>query len=880
MLKKEQEIYESEGIEAVRVTPLDNEDVLQLLEVKGNGVFPLLDEELRLPQGSDQGFVRKVEKEHKGKSTRFVRDFRMAPESFEIRHFAGTVKYDATNFMDKNKDKLYDHLEDLLSGSTNDFFRQMMEEHRAQKPQPKGNNKASKNIDTLASRFCGQLQELVSVLQMSEPHFVRCIKPNNSKSPITFDSEVVLRQLRYSGVLEAIQIRKSGYPTRRLHEEFNRAYRVLSRYSASDLRHFSEYDKCYRIIERLQQKSDLFYEIRLGRTMVFYRPDVHNALEGEKLRVGMMAILYLQSAYRRRKAYARYMQLCECRTFLKNSMFEGEKLDRCNVAAIEWLQYSLEQCRAMNMISYITKEAQALLDHLQKVAICIERLQELLDDKIHFPDVVAEYEALESRLNVADSFKLKGEVYDEVRGRQKLLESRAFALRGLREAMDTTDEIQLQHYLDEVSILEQQWGPFCEKEKEVASELHERWQLEIDTIQQCLDVISQLQKGIRSEIDSNQDSAFSATSENKSLSNMISFRCEEIESILACLEGPASSLLSEAIFLGIQQTISVFEHWLDHDWNGVANVLALSLESLSQMQSVKQKTKSEKLVSLANTYAASVQAQRPLVSYGIDLFVVLPMLRTGLEKGFIDNSKEEVSITALQDALDSVKRLDTMGYQAQQLVKVVERVLTLRRYYLSRDYETMLALTEENETTFSRWEEQKKIYSAMEAFEKHVNEAVLGHIQDHSVCHSSGDVPPPPPPPRPRESVLAPNASGFKPPPPISPSPRASILQQSLAQTPRQSIIVSSTPPPPPPKNTGRNDHLILGQHFPRRNLCDDEDLEPLSSDFLDEIKNNLTMNFLELALVVEKEATAARRIALGHYSKVRECCRSDINIL
>jgi myosin-7 len=211
VLKKEQETYESEGIEVEKVVPIDNEDVLHLLESKPTGLFSLLDEELRLPQGSDVGFLKKVEKEHKGKS-RFHRDFRMAADHFEIHHFAGKVQYSSDCFLEKNKDKVYDHLEVLLVESQRDSFKRIMLNHATSPPSTAAAGSSShgnKNSgggkgksDTLASRFTGQLQDLVNVLHASEPHFVRCLKPNNAKSADIFDSEVVLRQLRYSGVLE------------------------------------------------------------------------------------------------------------------------------------------------------------------------------------------------------------------------------------------------------------------------------------------------------------------------------------------------------------------------------------------------------------------------------------------------------------------------------------------------------------------------------------------------------------------------------------------------------------------------------------------------------------------------------------------------------
>jgi myosin heavy subunit len=218
VLKKEQEIYLSEGLEFDQINHLDNEDVLSMIEARQGGIFALLDEELKLPKCTDLSFLTKVEKEHNNKpSGRFKRDFRMKAELFEIRHFAGSVTYDVTNFLDKNRDKMHDYLEDLIQSSTRSRFAETMFLHGPRAvlqgstapvtspSKPFGRSSlsgTSATSSTIVSRFSKQLNDLMVLLGMSEPHFVKCIKPNNSKKPTELDIELTLRQLRYSGVLE------------------------------------------------------------------------------------------------------------------------------------------------------------------------------------------------------------------------------------------------------------------------------------------------------------------------------------------------------------------------------------------------------------------------------------------------------------------------------------------------------------------------------------------------------------------------------------------------------------------------------------------------------------------------------------------------------
>ena len=68
------------------------------------------------------------------------------------------------------------------------------------------------------------LFQLLQVLSHCHPFYIRCIKPNNDKCPMKFDMPVVLEQLRYTGMLETIRIRKSGFPVRMKYHHFAQRY--------------------------------------------------------------------------------------------------------------------------------------------------------------------------------------------------------------------------------------------------------------------------------------------------------------------------------------------------------------------------------------------------------------------------------------------------------------------------------------------------------------------------------------------------------------------------------------------------------------------------------------------------------------------------------
>lgn len=77
----------------------------------------------------------------------------------------------------------------------------------------------------------GQLFQLMKRLESTTPHFIRCIKSNNSQSPGIYEQELVLQQLRCCGVLEVVRISRSGFPTRMSHQKFARRSKNMTFYS-------------------------------------------------------------------------------------------------------------------------------------------------------------------------------------------------------------------------------------------------------------------------------------------------------------------------------------------------------------------------------------------------------------------------------------------------------------------------------------------------------------------------------------------------------------------------------------------------------------------------------------------------------------------------
>lgn len=212
---KEIEFYENEGIDTTDITYVNNLECIALLDAaKGKGIFSLLDEEGVVPQGSDEKLLSKMNKAFaRDSSSTFNNYYRPGPRSkptlFEVKHFAGGVSYTVTGFIDKNSDTLQTGLSAVLATSMIDMVNDDNDIGEKESGDKKKNAKA-----TVGAQFVKNLNELMDSLSHTESSFVRCVKPNETQRFDKFDSNAVLNQLKYSGLFEAIRIRKAGYATR------------------------------------------------------------------------------------------------------------------------------------------------------------------------------------------------------------------------------------------------------------------------------------------------------------------------------------------------------------------------------------------------------------------------------------------------------------------------------------------------------------------------------------------------------------------------------------------------------------------------------------------------------------------------------------------
>ncbi|KAB5545162.1 hypothetical protein DKX38_013274 [Salix brachista] len=282
VFKAEQEEYTKEEIDWSYIEFIDNQDVLDLIEKKPGGIISLLDEACMFPRSTHETFAEKLYqtfKDHK----RFNKP-KLSRSDFTICHYAGDVTYQTEHFLDKNKDYVVAEHQALLSESKCSFVSGLFP------PLPEETAKSSK-FSSIGSRCKQQLQALLETLSATEPHYMRCVKPNNALKPSIFENNNVLQQLCCGGVMEAIRISCAGYPTRKTFDEFLRRFAIL----APDVLHggCDKVSACKMLLEKVNVKG---YQI--GKTKVFLRAGQMAELDAHRSEVLGRSASIIQMKFR------------------------------------------------------------------------------------------------------------------------------------------------------------------------------------------------------------------------------------------------------------------------------------------------------------------------------------------------------------------------------------------------------------------------------------------------------------------------------------------------------------------------------------------------------------------------------------------------------
>uniref|UniRef100_A0A1S4H414 Uncharacterized protein n=2 Tax=gambiae species complex TaxID=44542 RepID=A0A1S4H414_ANOGA len=282
MFVLEQEEYKKEGINWAFIDfGMDLLACVELIE-KPMGILSILEEESMFPKATDQTFAEKLMTNHLGKSAPFMKPRPPKPGipagHFAIGHYAGVVSYNITGWLEKNKDPLNDTVVDQFKKGSNALMVEIFADHPGQSADPAaakgGRGKKGAGFATVSSSYKEQLNNLMTTLKSTQPHFVRCIIPNEMKTAGVVDAHLVMHQLTCNGVLEGIRICRKGFPNRMMYPDFKLRYKILC---PQLIKEPCSPEKVTQIVlTHIQLPEEQF---RMGKTKVFFRAGVLGQME-------------------------------------------------------------------------------------------------------------------------------------------------------------------------------------------------------------------------------------------------------------------------------------------------------------------------------------------------------------------------------------------------------------------------------------------------------------------------------------------------------------------------------------------------------------------------------------------------------------------------
>ncbi|CAI7588260.1 unnamed protein product [Penicillium manginii] len=423
VFKLEQEEYVREEIDWTFIDFSDNQPCINLIEGK-LGILALLDEESRLPMGSDEQFVTKLHHNFAADKEKFYKKPRFGKSAFTVCHYAVDVTYESDGFLEKNRDTVPDEHMAVLRNSANNFIKEIIETASSVREKDSSSTPskavaaapgrrigvAVNRKPTLGGIFKSSLIELMSTINSTEVHYIRCIKPNEAKEAWKFEGPMVLSQLRACGVLETVRISTAGYPTRWTYEEFAIRYYMLCHSSqwTSEIR-----DMCHAILQKAlgdaTSKKDDKYQ--LGLTKIFFR-------------AGMLAFL----------ENLRTSRLNECAIMIQKNL-------RCKYYRRRYLEARESILHTQSLVRGFLARQRAQEIRRTKAATDIQRVWRGSKDRKWYNQVRKNFIMFEA---VAKGFLCRRNIMDSINGNAAQVIQRAFrSWRQLREWRDYRKKVIL-----------------------------------------------------------------------------------------------------------------------------------------------------------------------------------------------------------------------------------------------------------------------------------------------------------------------------------------------------------------------------------------------------------------------------------------------------
>ncbi|KAG2182728.1 hypothetical protein INT44_005708 [Umbelopsis vinacea] len=454
----EQEEYKKEGIEWSYIDfGLDLQPTIDLIE-KTNpiGILSCLDEECVMPKATDTTFTEKLHSIWSGSSDKYGKP--RFGSGFILKHYAANVEYSTDGWIEKNKDPLNENVVRLLTTSTEKYLASLFIGYSGDgmsvgsasaATTAFGAKKQRKSVGflrTVGQRHREQLKSLIKTLYDTQPHFIRCIVPNNEYKPSKFSVPLVLHQLRCNGVMEGIRIQRKGYPHRLSFANFRKKYEILC--PGKIATGFMDGRKTAEILLHAAKLEEDTYKIGLSK--VFFKADV-------------MAHLDDMRDYQLKSVFTNFQ--ARCRTYLRRSFSRKRAVQ---VEKIKTIQKNARIFVTLNSWGwwrlYIKLKpltsAKRMEDDIQEKKDTIEELEARLLEK------QTEYMKCYDLRRSLDNEKL--DLCRQLETERKIAEDNSeILLRAQYDLSDTLEELQKVNKSLQM----------CEQELENASEANQKLQL-------------------------------------------------------------------------------------------------------------------------------------------------------------------------------------------------------------------------------------------------------------------------------------------------------------------------------------------------------------------------------------------------------------------
>merc|ERR1719402_988747 len=418
MFVLEQEEYVREGIEWANVDfGMDLQKCITMFE-KPMGLLAILEEESLFPKATDQSFAAKLHENLLGKCENFQKaNPRPDPNAhFAVVHYAATVSYNLTGWLFKNKDPLNDTVVEMLKNGSNALMVRIFEDHPGQPTEVKkdagGGGKKKGGGKTVSSYFKGQLDDLMTTLYKTEPHFIRCVVPNTHKVPGGVEPDLVMHQYQCNGVLAGIAICRAGFPNKMTYPEFKARYNIL----AAKLVAKAKNDKAAAsgLLELIKLDKEKY---RCGHTKVFFRAGILGFMEEVREdRIGSV-LAWLQAGARGKSSRMAFKKLQD----QKLALYCCQRALRNRKVATTWKWMEIWMAIKPNL--KCTQFSKFKTDFENKIALAEANIGKALDDRAKVQKVHDALVAAKTEVQVA--LEGGGSAVQDVMDKTKRIENMA-----------------------------------------------------------------------------------------------------------------------------------------------------------------------------------------------------------------------------------------------------------------------------------------------------------------------------------------------------------------------------------------------------------------------------------------------------------------------